>query len=118
MSRRMAKALCDLHDLGVQVRLVGVPLAAIPDLQVVDDAHEHHVLLDAAVADERRVERHAARRVQLRVERAAREEAGELAALRAERVEARKEGVRMALERLWGPHSHAGLEGLRENHTS
>src|SRR5207237_8162718 len=46
MSRRMDKALCDLDDLRAQLVLVGEPLLAIPHMQVVDDAHAHHVLRD------------------------------------------------------------------------
>ena len=66
---------------GVQLVLVGQPLVPIPDLEVVDHANHHDLLLDPPVADERGVERHPAGRVELDVERAAREEARELAAL-------------------------------------
>src|SRR5947207_9182524 len=84
MSRRMAKALCDLDDLGAQLVLVRQPFVAVPDLKVVDHAHEHHVFLDLAVRDERGVERDPAGGVELRVERPARKKARELAALGAE----------------------------------
>src|SRR4051812_28296975 len=117
MSRRMAKALCDLDDLRAQLVLVGEPFLAIPDLKVVDHAHEHHVLLDLPVRDERRVERDAAGRIELRVERPAREEARELPALGAEGIEAREKGLGVTLERLGSPDVDAGLERLRENHS-
>src|SRR5690348_17184144 len=118
MSRRMAKALRDLDDLRAQLVLVREPALAIPDLKVVDHAHQHHVLRDLPVREKRGVERDPAGRVQLRVERPAREEAGELAALGAEGVEAREEGVGVALERLRSPDSDAGLERLRENNSA
>src|SRR5439155_608252 len=46
MSRRMAKALSDPHDLVAQLALVGQPLLPIPDLEVVEVADNHHLLLD------------------------------------------------------------------------
>src|SRR5256885_16498348 len=118
MSRRMAKALCDLDNLGAQLVLVRQPLVAVPDLKVVDYAHEHHVFLDLPVGDERGVERDPAGRVELRVERSAGEEARELPALGAEGVEAGEEGVGVALESIWGPDCNAGLKRFRENHSA
>ena len=80
MSRRMAKALGDLRDLRVAGSVwSSAPALAVPDLEVVAHADHDHVLLDAACADQRRRQRHAAGRVELDVERAAAEEAGELA---------------------------------------
>src|SRR3954468_16594962 len=78
ISRRMAKALRDLLDLRVEVGLVGGVAGAVPDLEVVDGADHDDVLRDTRVLDERRVQRDAAGRVELDVERAAAEEAGEL----------------------------------------
>src|SRR5581483_2171118 len=118
MSRRIAKALRDLLDLCGQFVLIGHPPVAIPHLEVVDHPHEHHVLVDAAVAHELLVEGHAAGGVQVGVERAASEEAGELAPLGAARIEAGEKGVRVALEAVGGPDGDAGLESLRENHSS
>src|SRR5919201_6483372 len=109
ISRRMAKPLGNLDDLGVQLVLIGEPLVAIPHLEVVDYAHDDHLLLDLSVAQECRVERHSARGVELHIERAAGEEAGELAALAAEGVEPGEEGVGVPLERLGRPDVDAGL---------
>src|SRR4051794_34148402 len=53
MSRRMAKALRDLHDLAIQLLLVRLPAGAVPHLDVVEVAHHHHVLLDPRVLDQR-----------------------------------------------------------------
>src|SRR3981081_454599 len=86
MSRRMAKALCDPCDLVGQVGLVIGVGGAIPDHAEVDSAEADDLLVDASVVEQRRVERDAAGRVELDVERSAAEEAGEAAALGAEWV--------------------------------
>src|SRR3954467_5326786 len=83
MSRRMAKALSDLRDLVRERVLVVVPGLAVPDLEVVQLSHHDDVLRDPAVLHQRRVERHAAGRVQRHVERPAREEARQLPVLAA-----------------------------------
>src|SRR4051812_16468502 len=86
MSRRMAKALCDAGDVVGQVGLVVGVGGAVPDLGVVDVADDDDVFRDPPVLEQRRVERDAAGRVELDVEGAAAEEAGEPAALGAEGV--------------------------------
>src|SRR3954449_9223622 len=58
MSRRMAKALRDLDDLAIQLLLVGLPAGAVPDLDVVEIAHHHDLLLDPRVLEQRLPERH------------------------------------------------------------
>src|ERR671916_1797791 len=78
MSRRMAKALCEVGDAGAQVALVGDPGLAVPDLEALDVPHHRHVLLDSRVVEERLVQRHAAGCVELDVERVAGEVAREL----------------------------------------
>src|SRR5215218_4693264 len=88
MSRRMAKALRHLPDLGVQGLLLLVPALLRPDLEVVAHAHHHDLLLDARVAEKRWRQRHTAARVQLDLERVPLVEARELAVLGAHRVEA------------------------------
>src|SRR4051794_8617656 len=115
MSRRMAKALSDPHDLVRQLLLIGLPGLAIPHLEVIEVADHHDLLLDPRVREQRSVQRHAPGRVQLDVERAAREEAGELAPLRADRVQVRQERVRPGVELLGRPDRDAGLEPFREN---
>src|SRR3954462_6874974 len=87
MSRRMAKALRDLDDLAIQLLLVRLPAGAIPDFDVVEVAHHHHVLLDPRGVEQRLAEGHAAGRVEVDVPRVPREVAREAAALLADRVE-------------------------------
>src|SRR5439155_13588495 len=84
MSRRMAKTLRDLDDLAIQLLLVRLPAAAIPDLDVVEVADHDDVLLDARVLEQRRAERDPAGRVEVDVPRVAREVAREAAALLAD----------------------------------
>src|SRR5919206_366518 len=69
MSRRMAKALSDPGDLLVERAALLAPAAPVPDLEVVEVADDHYLAIDPRVLDQRRVERHAARGVELRVER-------------------------------------------------
>src|SRR5918992_5757835 len=113
MSRRMAKALSDSRDFRVQGLLVVAPAIAVPDLEVIEVPDDHHLLLDAGVLEERVVERHPPGGVELGVERAPREVAGELAALWADGVQVRQEALGPALEGVRGPGRHAGLEPLR-----
>src|SRR4051812_1405194 len=117
MSRRMAKALSDPDDLVAQFPLVGDPLVAIPDLEVIEVPHDHDLLLDRSVTQKRLIQHHAAGRVELGVEGAAREEPRELAALGAERPEPAQEALRPLLEPIGRPDRHAGLECLRQNHS-
>src|SRR3954452_15050902 len=60
MSRRMAKALRHLPDLGVETLLLAKPLLAAADLEVVAHAHHHHLLAYPRVAHQRWRQRHAA----------------------------------------------------------
>src|SRR3954463_12148466 len=117
MSRRMAKALRDLDDLAIQLLLVRLPAAAIPDLDVVEIADHDHVLLDPRVLHQRLAEGHAAGRVELHVPRVPREVAREAAALLRDRVEVAEEALGPLLEGLRCPQRHAGLERFRENHS-
>src|SRR5881275_663076 len=73
MSRRMAKALRDLDDLAIQLLLVRLPAGAVPDLDVVEVAHDDDVLLDPRVVEQRRTEGHPAGRVEIDVPGVARE---------------------------------------------
>src|SRR3954470_19076124 len=117
MSRRMAKALRDLDDLAIQLLLVGLPAGAVPDLDVVEVAHHHDLLLDPRVVEQLLPERHAAGRVELHVPGVPREVAREAAALLGDRIEVAEEAVGEGLEGLRRPDRHAGLERLRENHS-
>src|SRR5918992_4981294 len=88
MSRRIAKALRHLPDLGVEGLLLLLPALARPDLEVVPHADHHDVPLDARVREERRRQRHAPARVEVDLEGLALEEARRLAVLRRQRVQA------------------------------
>src|SRR5438105_11817556 len=114
----MAKALSDPRYLVAERGALLTPSAAIPDLEVIEVAHDHKLTLDPGVLEQRLVEDHAAGRVELRVERRPGEVAGELPALRAERIEVGQEALRPALELVGGPDRHAGLEALSENQSS
>src|SRR3954469_20907780 len=118
MSRRMAKALRDPHDLAIQRLLVLEPALAIPDLDVVEVADHDDLLRDARMLEQRRVECHPAGRVELDVPRVAREVAREAAALARHRVEVAEEALGPLLEGGGRPDRHAGLERLRENHST
>src|SRR3954464_11229228 len=87
MSRRMAKALRDLDDVAIQLLLVRLPAAAVPDLEAVQVADHDDVLLDPRVLQERVAGGHAAGRVELHVPGVAREVARETAALLRDGVE-------------------------------
>src|SRR5919109_2686565 len=87
MSRRIAKPLRHLTDLGVQGLLLLPPALSPPDLEVVTHADDHHVLLDVRVAQERRRQGHSTGGVQLDLEGVPLVEARELAVLRAHRVQ-------------------------------
>src|SRR3954462_15948414 len=117
MSRRMAKALRDLDDLAIQFLLIGVPAGAVPDLDVVQVAHDHDFLLDSRVLEQRLPEGHATGRVELHVPGVPREVAREAAALLGDGIEVAEEALCPLLERVGRPDRHAGLEGLRENHS-
>src|SRR5258708_31715765 len=98
MSRRMAKALRDLGDLVRKVGLIGCVRRAVPDLEVVTAADHDDVLRDAGVPQQLPVQRYATGRVEVDVEGAAAEEAGEPAAVCAEGVHVRKKAVLEAVE--------------------
>src|ERR687893_91412 len=68
MSRRIAKALGHLPDLGVQGVLLLLPALLRPDLEMITDADHHDLLLDPGVREQRRRERHAPARVELDLE--------------------------------------------------
>src|SRR5918998_2896797 len=57
MSRRIAKALRHLPDLGVERLLLGLPALPAPDLEVVPHADHHDLFFDPRVRDERRRQR-------------------------------------------------------------
>src|SRR5918992_2556960 len=115
MSRRIAKALRHLPDLGVEGLLLLLPALARPDLEVVPHADHHDVPLDARVRDEGRRQRHAAAGVEVHLERVALEEARRLAVLRPHRVQAAQRALDDRLVGLRGPDRHAGLGRLGEN---
>src|SRR6476659_696903 len=117
MSRRMAKALRDVNDLAVQLRLVRLPAAPVPHLDVIEVADHDNVLLDPRILEKRLPERDAAGRVEVDVPGVAREVAREAAALLADRVEVPEEALGPLLERVRRPDRHAGLERLRENNS-
>src|SRR5215210_6101842 len=115
MSRRMAKALRHLPDLGVESLLLLLPALLRPDLEMVAHAHHDDLLLDPGVREERRRQRHAAARVQLDLEGVALVEARQLAVLGPHRVQVAESALDDRLVRLGGPHRDAGLRVLCEN---
>jgi hypothetical protein len=52
MSRRIAKGLGHLLDLGVERLLLAGPAPLVPDLEVVPHPHHHDLLLDARVREQ------------------------------------------------------------------
>src|SRR5947209_7807106 len=116
MSRRMAKALRDSDDVVIELPLMGLPAAAVPDLEVVDRPDDDHFLLDPRVLEQRLGQRHATRRVELHVPRVPREVGAEPAPLAAQRIEAGEEALGEGLELVRGPDRHAGLAPLLHNH--
>src|SRR3954451_24686066 len=117
MSRRIAKALRHLPDLGVEALLLAQPLLAAPDLEVVAHAHPHALLADPGVAHQRGWKGHASGGVELHLEGVALVEARELAVLGAHRVQAAERALDDRLVAVGGPHRHAGLRVLGENHS-
>src|SRR5918998_3064708 len=79
MSRRIAKALRHLPDLGVECLLFLLPALPCPDLEVVSNPDHHDVPLDPRVRDKRGRQRHAAAGVEVDLEGVALEEARHLA---------------------------------------
>ena len=75
MSRRMAKSLSDPDDLVRQLVLIRLPGRPTPDLEVIEVADQHDLLVDPRVREQRSVQRHAARGVELDVPRVARSSA-------------------------------------------
>src|SRR5918992_1585092 len=86
MSRRIAKALRHLPDLGVECLLLLLPALPRPDLEVVPHADHHDLLVDACVGQQRGRQDHTTARVEVGLEGVALEEARQLAVLRAHRV--------------------------------
>src|SRR5829696_9861699 len=115
MSRRIAKALRHLPDLGVERVLLLLPALLRPHLQVVPHAHHHNLLLDLRVREERGRQRHAAARVQLDLEGVALIEAREPAVVRPHRVQLAERPRDDRLVRLGGPHRDAGFGVLGQN---
>src|SRR5918996_3553494 len=115
MSRRIAKALGHLPDLGVEGLLLGLPALPRPHLEVVPHPDHHHLLLDARVREERRRKRHATARVEIELEGVPLEEARQLAVLRPHRVQPAERALDDRLVRLRGPDRDAGLGLLGEN---
>src|SRR5829696_4173052 len=115
MSRRIAKTLRHLPDLGVQSLLLLLPALLRPHLEVVAHAHHHDLLVDAGVGEERRRQRHAPARVQLDLEGVALVEARQLAVLGPHRVQSAERALDDRLVRLGSPHRHAGLRVFGEN---
>src|ERR671910_2619830 len=71
MSRRIAKTLRHLPDLGIERVLLLLPALPAPDLEVVPNADHHDLLLDVRMREQRRRKRHATARVQVDLERVA-----------------------------------------------
>src|SRR5918999_3976873 len=117
MSRRIAKALGHLPDLGVQRLLLSTPTLFAPHLQVIAHANHHDLLLDPRVPKERRRQGHSARAVQVDLERVALVEARQLAVLGAHRVQLAQRPLDDRLVGLRGPDGDAGLRVLGENHS-
>src|SRR3954471_19934931 len=115
MSRRIAKLLRHLPDLRVEGLLLRAPALRRPDLEVVADAHDHDLLGDRRVRQQRRGKRHAPARVQVDLEGVALVEAAQLAVLSAERVEIPQRPLQALLVRLRRPDRDAGLRVLGEN---
>src|SRR5215204_4812773 len=115
MSRRMAKALRHLPDLGIERLLLLLPALLRPDLEVIADPHDHHLLLDPTVGHEWQRQRHAPARVQLDLEGVPLIEARQLAVLRAHRVQAAERALDDRLVRLGSPHRDAELGVFGEN---
>src|SRR5918998_439397 len=118
MSRRMAKALRHLPDLGVECLLLVLPALPRPYLEVVSYADHHDLLLDARVGEQRRWHRHAAARVEVDLEGVALEEARHLAVFRAHRVQAAQRALDDRLVGLRRPDREAGLRRLGENRSA
>src|SRR5215211_3774541 len=87
MSRRIAKPLRHLPDLGVQCVLLRPPTLSPPHLQMVTHADHHHLLFDPCVPDEGRRQCDPSGGVQLDLEGVALVEARELAVLGAHRIQ-------------------------------
>src|SRR3954470_5143055 len=115
MSRRIAKALSHLPDLGVERLLLGAPALGAPDLEVVPHPDDHDLLLDPRVREQRRRYGHAAAAVQRDLEGVALVEAAELAVLRAHRVQVRERARDDRLVVGRRPEREAGLGVLGED---
>ena len=113
----MAKALSDSGDFRVQGLLVVVPAVAIPDLEVIEVPDDHDLLLDPGVLEQGLVEGDPAGRVELGVERAPREVAGQLAALGADGGQGGGVALGSSFEGVGCPHRDAGLQRLGQHHS-
>src|SRR5215207_6514575 len=115
MSRRMAKALRHLPDFRVEGLLDRAPALRAPDLEVIPDAHDHDLLLDRRVREQRRRQGHPAARVELDLEGVALVETAQLAVLGAHRVQLPERALDDRLVRVRRPDRHAGLGILGEH---
>src|SRR5215212_2938794 len=107
MSRRMAKALRHLLDLGVECVLLLLPALLCPDLEVVAHANDHDLLRNVRVRQQRRRQRHAPACVELDVEGVALVEAREPPVVGADRVQRAERALDDGLVRLRGPDGDA-----------
>src|SRR5215204_438776 len=115
MSRRIAKALRHLPDCRVGGLLDRAPALRAPDLEVIPNAHDHDLLLDPRVGEQRRRQGDAAARVQLDLEGVALVEAAQLAVLGAHRVQLPERALDDRLVRVGRPDRDTGLGILGEN---
>src|SRR5215208_985962 len=115
MSRRIAKALRHLPDFRVQSLLDRAPALGSPYLEVVADAHDHDLLLDRRVREQRPRQGDPATGVQLDLEGVALVEAAELAVLGTHRVQVAERALDDRLVGLRRPDRDAGLWVLGEN---
>src|SRR5919109_2158957 len=118
MSRRIAKPLRHLPDLGVQSLLLALPALAPPDLQVVSHPDHHDLLLYPCMPEQRRGKGHPAGPVQLDLEGVALVEARELPVLRSHWVQSVERAFDDRLVGVGRPHRHTGLGVLGENHSA
>src|SRR5437763_3585303 len=118
MSRRMAKAFREAGDVVGKVGLVRSEALAVPYLELVagpSDDTRARAARDAGVREKLRAHRDAPRRIEVGVEGAAAEEAGEAPALRAEGVHVTDEALVEPVEALRSEDRDAGIEPARED---
>src|SRR5215218_11491468 len=117
MSRRIAKLLRHLLDVGVERILLGAPALPAPDLQVIAHACHDDLLLDSGVGQERRGKRHASGRVEVRVEGVRLVEARQPPGARAHRVQPAQGPLDDRFVSLGRPDPHARLRILCQNNS-